>query len=130
MYTAETMGIRVTARPDYSPDRSDPEGGVYFWVYTIEIRNLGPVPVSLRSRYWRIVDGLGRVNEVRGIGVVGAQPRIAPGEAYDYTSGCPLTTPSGIMQGSYTMQTDAGDFFDVAIPAFSLDLPVQRRTVN
>ncbi|MBR7518424.1 Co2+/Mg2+ efflux protein ApaG, partial [Mycobacterium tuberculosis] len=84
------------------PERSDPEQGVYFWVYTIEIRNLGDIPVQLKTRSWRITDGLGRVQEVRGSGVVGEQPRIAPGEAYDYSSGCPLTTPSGIMQGHYT----------------------------
>lgn len=130
MYTAETKGIRVTARPDFSPERSDPERGQYFWTYAIEIRNLGAEPVWLKARYWRITDGLGRVSEVRGAGVVGEQPRIAPGEAYDYTSGCPLTTSSGIMQGHYTMQTETGDVIDVAIPAFSLDLPAQRRTVN
>ena len=75
---------------------------------------------------------IGRFGRVgfNGVGVVGEQPRIAPGDAYDYTSGCPLTTPSGIMQGRYTMQTEAGDFFDVAIPAFSLDLPAARRSVN
>lgn len=130
MYTAETQGIRVTAWPDYAPDRSDPEHNAYFWRYTIEVRNLGTVPVWLRARAWRIVDENGRVSEVRGIGVVGEQPRIAPGEAYGYTSGCPLTTPSGIMQGYYTMQTDGGDVFDVAIPAFSLDLPTAARRVN
>lgn len=130
MYTAETMGIRVTARPQYAADRSDPERGVYVWTYTIEITNLGPVPVWLRTRSWHIIDGLGRVKEVQGVGVVGEQPRIAPGERYDYTSGCPLTTPSGIMRGRYTMQTEAGDFFDVTIPAFSLDLPAERRLVN
>jgi ApaG protein len=130
MYTAETMGIHVTAAVEYAPERSDPERGLYFWLYRIEIRNRGPVPVWLRTRAWRIVDGLGRVREINGVGVVGEQPRIAPGDAYDYTSGCPLTTPSGIMQGRYTMQTEAGDFFDVAIPAFSLDLPAARRSVN
>lgn len=130
MYTAETKGIRVTAQPNFSPERSDPERGHYFWTYTIEIRNLGPVAVWLRARTWRITDGLGRVSEVQGAGVVGEQPRIAPGEAYDYTSGCPLTTSSGIMQGHYTMQTETGDVIDVAIPAFSLDVPAQRRTVN
>jgi ApaG protein len=130
MYTAETQDIRVTVWPDYAPDRSDPDTGSYFWRYTVEVRNLGAAPVWLRARAWRIVDGLGRVSEVRGIGVVGDQPRIAPGEAYGYTSGCPLTTPSGIMQGHYTLQTEAGAFFDVAIPAFSLDLPTATRQVN
>lgn len=130
MYTAETMGIRVTARPAYAPERSDPERGVYVWTYAIAIENLGPHPVWLRARRWQIVDGLGRTKEISGIGVVGEQPRIAPGERYDYTSGCPLTTPSGIMRGHYTVQTEAGDFFDVVIPAFSLDLPVENRLVN
>jgi ApaG protein len=130
MYSTETRGIAVTVTPEYSSERSDPESGAYFWAYTIEIRNNGAEPVWLRSRLWRIIDGLGRVREVTGPGVVGEQPRIAPGEAYRYTSGCPLTTPSGIMEGTYTMQTEAGTLFDAAIPAFSLDLPDGRRVIN
>jgi ApaG protein len=130
MYSAETMGIQVVAQPNYAPERSDPERGVYFWSYTITIRNLGPVPVQLRARYWRITDALGRVQEVEGAGVVGEEPSLAPGESFEYTSGCPLTTPSGFMTGHYRMQTPEGDFFDAEIPAFSLDLPDVRRVVN
>ena len=86
--------------------------------------------MQLLSRYWHITDANGRVEEVSGAGVVGEQPELNPGDSYQYTSGCPLTTPSGIMVGRYTMRDEAGQMFDVAIPAFSLDLPGTARTVN
>ena len=86
--------------------------------------------MQLNSRHWQITDANGRTEEVRGAGVVGKQPVLRPGEAFSYTSGCPLSTPSGIMVGSYQMQNDKGDRFSIAIPAFSLDLPDVRRTVN
>jgi ApaG protein len=130
MYTATTNNIRVTALPDYLPDRSDPEQGRYFWAYTIEIANLGHDRVQLLSRHWIIIDSCGRREEVRGAGVVGEQPVLEPGECFRYASGCPLSAPSGIMQGSYRMIDDAGAAFDVVIPAFSLDSPHANPTLN
>jgi ApaG protein len=129
-YAAVTRGIRVTVEPRYMPDHSQPESNQYFWAYTIEISNLSPETVQLRTRHWRITDGLGRLQEVRGPGVVGEQPVLAPGESFRYTSGCPLETPDGMMAGAYEMVTEDGDAFEVEIPAFSLDSPFSRRILN
>jgi ApaG protein len=130
MYVAMTRNIEVAVTPRFLPERSSPEQGHYFWAYTIEITNKGQETVQLKTRHWRITDALGRVQEVRGAGVVGEQPRLAPGESFEYTSGVPLPTPSGFMIGSYSMVTDTGERFDIAIPAFSLDSPEARRTIN
>ncbi len=130
MYQAETRGVRVTVTPEYQPDKSEPEEKRWFWAYRVEIVNDGSEPVRLRSRHWRIVDERGRVELVDGPGVVGEQPHLAPGERFEYTSGCPLSTPSGFMSGSYRMQTDGGEFFAAEIPAFSLDLPEPGRVLN
>jgi ApaG protein len=130
MYMAITNDIQVTALPDFLPDRSDPDQSRYFWSYTIEIANLGRERVQLVSRHWIIIDANGRKEEVRGPGVVGEQPVLEPGETFRYASGCPLTTPSGMMQGSYRMVTDEGATFDVEIPAFSLDSPMSHPTLN
>jgi len=125
MYSSTTRDIRVTVRPTYLADQSAPADNHYVWAYHIRIDNDGERPVQLRSRFWRITDGFGRVQEVRGPGVVGEQPVIQPGTAYEYTSGTPLATPSGIMVGTYQVETDDGESFEVAIPAFSLDSPHQ-----
>ena len=130
MYSAVTNDIRVTVRPEYSDDRSEPELGRYFWFYTIDIQNESLVSVQLTHRHWRITDARGKLEEVRGPGVVGEQPMLEPGQSFRYTSGCPLSTPSGIMAGSYRMVDENGRAFDVVIPAFSLDSPHARRTVN
>ena len=130
MYQATTRDIRVKVEPSFIEEESSPDEGRYFWAYTIEVTNLGLATVQLRSRYWRITDARGKVEEVRGPGVVGKQPVLKPGETFTYTSGCPLTTPSGFMTGTYQMQTDAGEMFVVQIPAFSLDRPGTRRVVN
>ena len=130
MYQSVTRNIEVTVKPEYLADRSSPATGEYFWAYTIEITNRGTETVQLRTRHWRITDGMGRKQEVRGPGVVGKQPVLKPGEKFSYTSGCPLPTTSGIMVGTYQMQTEKGELFNIAIPAFSLDLPDVRRTVN
>ena len=114
MYEAVTRGIRVSVTPAYVEDRSDPDEGQFFWTYTIDIHNGGSDPVQLRARHWRITDGSGRLEEVRGPGVVGQTPVIAPGARFTYTSGCPLKTPSGIMMGSFQMQDAEGALFDVA----------------
>jgi ApaG protein len=129
-YVAVTRGIRVSVLPQYLTDESDPDDGRYFWAYTIDIENEGRETVKLRSRIWRITDETGKVEEVRGPGVVGQTPTLKPGESFRYTSGCPLPTPSGIMVGSFQMTTEDGEMFDVAVPAFSLDSPEARRVVN
>lgn len=129
-YRAITDGIEVEVEPFYLEERSDPSQGRYVWAYRVTIENRSDFPVQLLSRYWHITDANGRVEEVRGDGVVGEQPELGPGDSYQYTSGCPLPTPSGIMVGRYTMQSGSKRLFDIDIPAFSLDLPDQRRTVN
>jgi ApaG protein len=130
MYRATTHDIRVSVEPQFLEERSAPDDGRFFWAYTVEIENRGERTVQLRSRFWRITDGSGRVEEVRGAGVVGEEPVLAPGQAFTYTSGCPLRTPSGIMMGWYQMESDAGELFNVDIPAFSLDSPHERRPMN
>lgn len=130
MYEAVTRKIRVRVRPEYVADQSAPEDNYFFWAYTVEISNLGNETVQLKSRVWKITDGNGRTEEVRGPGVVGEQPKLSPGESYSYSSGCPLKTPQGLMVGSYQMVDAAGRMFDIAIPAFSLDSPFNRPTLN
>ena len=123
MYKQTTRAIAVTVKPTYLDDQSSPSDDHYVWAYEVRIENQGAETVRLRSRYWRITDAMGRVQEVRGPGVVGEQPVLRPGQAFEYRSGTPLTTPSGIMVGSYRMETPLGESFEVAIPAFSLDCP-------
>jgi ApaG protein len=130
MYRAVTHDVEVSVVPQFLPDRSEPDERRFVWAYTVEITNRRAEPVQLRSRYWRIVDASGKVEEVRGPGVVGEEPVIAPGGTYRYTSGCPLRTPSGIMSGSYVIERPSGGMLDVKIPAFSLDSPFARRSVN
>ena len=130
MYRAITQNIQITVEPEYLADRSRPEDNRYFWAYTIEITNLGDHKVQLTHRHWRITDANGKMDQVRGAGVVGEQPHLEPGETFRYTSGCPLTTPSGIMVGSYRMVDVDGREFDVDIPAFSLDSPHAKRILN
>lgn len=130
MYRRITRNIEVGVEPFYLEDRSDPAEGRYVWAYRVTISNNSDRFVQLMSRYWHITDAMGRVEEVRGMGVVGEQPELNPGDSYQYTSGCPLSTPSGIMVGRYTMRNERGELFDVDIPAFSLDLPGKPRSVN
>ena len=130
MYSSVTNSVRVTVKPLYLEEKSDPERGRFFWTYAIEIGNEGSRSVQLLARYWRITDGNGQVEEVRGDGVVGEQPEINPGNSFSYTSGCPLSTPSGIMVGSYQMVGADGEIFSVDIPAFSLDLADARPVIN
>lgn len=130
MYQAITRDISVTVEPQYLADRSEPAKRQYFWAYTIEITNQGTTAVQLKRRHWIITDGRGQRHEVKGPGVVGEEPIIEPGESFRYTSGCPLDTPDGFMVGSYDMIGDDGTVFSVAIPAFSLDSPRDRRVLN
>ncbi|MBV8567871.1 MAG: Co2+/Mg2+ efflux protein ApaG [Methylobacteriaceae bacterium] len=130
MYKAVTRNIEVTVLPEFLPDRSEPSEGRFVWAYTIEITNHSDQAVQLKSRHWIITDARGHVEEVRGPGVVGEQPVLNPGDAFRYTSGCPLSTPSGIMSGTYRMAGADGRAFDIEIPAFSLDSPYAKRVLN
>jgi ApaG protein len=130
MYRAVTHQIEVQVAPRFLSERSSPENGYFFWAYTITLTNRGRETVQLKTRHWRITDGNGKLQEVRGVGVVGEQPVLRPGENFEYTSGVPLPTPSGFMVGTYGMVTAAGKPFDIDIPAFSLDLPQEGRTLN
>lgn len=130
MYAESTKGVTVTAQPIYLEEQSSPGEHRFVWAYQIRIENQSPETVQLLTRHWRITDAQGRVQEVRGDGVVGEQPILEPGQTFEYTSGCPLSTPSGFMVGSYGMVTAGGGIFDVAIPAFSLDSPHGTLSVN
>ncbi|MBY3159258.1 Co2+/Mg2+ efflux protein ApaG [Rhizobium laguerreae] len=130
MYRALTREIEVVVEPFYLEEQSDPEDDRYVWGYRIVISNNSGIAVRLVNRYWNITDQNGQVDEVTGPGVVGEQPRLRPGDTYEYSSGCPLDTPSGLMFGHYQMETDDGEMFDVDIPAFSLDAPGLLRVLN
>lgn len=130
MYRAVTAGIAVTVEPRYLKDRSSPVERRYAWSYTVTIENGGSEPVQLRARRWLITDELGQTSEVQGPGVVGQEPVLRPGGEFTYTSWVPLTTPSGIMRGTYQVQRSTGEMFDVEIPAFSLDSPEDMRRLN
>jgi ApaG protein len=130
MYQAVTELIRVTVRPEFLDSQSQPENSKFIWAYTITVENGSIETVTLLTRHWVITDGHGRRQVVRGDGVVGEQPSLRPGQRFEYTSGCPLSTPSGMMVGSYGMVTASGRPFDVAIPAFSLDSPHDKHSLN
>jgi ApaG protein len=117
-------------KPRFVADRSSPENGYFFWAYTISIANKGGETVQLKTRHWRITDANGRMQEVRGAGVVGEEPVLKAGEEFEYTSGVPLQTPSGFMAGTYGMVSAAGEHFDITVPAFSLDSVEAKRTLN
>jgi ApaG protein len=130
MYRAITRKIEVTVTPRFWAERSSPDKDYFFWAYTIDIANLGTETVQLKTRHWRITDAHGRLQEVKGPGVVGEEPVLKPGDSFEYTSGVPLPTPSGFMTGTYGMVTDKGEHFDIEIPAFSLDCSYAERTIN
>jgi ApaG protein len=123
-YIAETRGIIVRVSVNYMPEQSMPSEGRWFWAYHIRIENKGPLAVQLLTRRWEISDALGDHHIVEGDGVIGEQPIIDVGKAYDYVSGCPLPTSSGAMVGSYHMLGEDGFLFDIAIPRFDLRAPV------
>jgi ApaG protein len=131
MYEAVTRDVRVTVTPLFLAEESMPDMNRFVWSYTITITNNGRHTVQLLSRYWHIVDGLGRVQEVRGAGVIGKQPILARGESHTYTSGCPLDTPEGSMSGTFRMLAlESFEFFDVEIPLFPLQSPHAKRTTH
>jgi len=129
-YYAETKEIKVSVKPTFLEDQSSPSDDHYVWAYHVRIENSGKQTVQLLNRHWRITDARGRMQEVKGRGVVGEQPVLKPGQTFEYTSGVPLSTPSGIMFGTYEMDDGAGATFQVKVPAFSLDSPHQARQLH
>lgn len=130
MYKSTTQGIEVSVEPFYIEDQSEPDKERWVFGYKVTIENTGPAPVQILTRHWQITDARGRRIEVRGEGVIGEQPRLEPGQSFQYTSGTPLSTPTGFMMGSYGMTREDGIEFDVTIPAFSLDIPDERRSLH
>lgn len=130
MYHKTTRAIRVTVTPTFLEEQSTPEDDYFVWAYSVSIENLGEETVQLMTRFWRITDNSGRNQEVRGEGVVGEQPILQPGQTYEYVSGAPLGTASGIMAGSYQMQNAGGEMFDVEIPAFALESPYEKKRLH
>jgi ApaG protein len=127
---AKTLGISVSVEPTYVETRSSPENSQYFWVYRVIIENQGRETVHLLSRHWMISNARGEFTEIKGPGVVGEQPVLKPGESFEYTSGAPLDTPSGMMGGAYQMESESGERFDIEIPTFSLDRPNEGVILN
>ena len=130
MYEETTHDISVSVEPTFLDDQSDPEDGRYVWAYHITIKNKSNFTVQLISRHWEITNGRGERQEVIGDGVVGQQPVLKPGQAFDYSSGCPLTTPTGIMVGTFSMLTGEAGMIQVKVPAFSLDSPYDTAHVH
>ena len=129
-YMANTREIAVSVEPTYLETRSSPDSSQYFWAYRVIIENQGRETVQLLSRHWMITNARGELTEVKGPGVVGEQPVLKPGESFEYTSGAPLDTPSGMMGGAYQMESESGERFDIEIPTFSLDRPNQGVLMN
>ena len=120
----------MSVEPTYLETRSSPDSSQYFWAYRVTIENRGGETVQLLSRHWMITNARGELTEVKGPGVVGEQPVLKPGESFEYTSGAPLNTPSGMMGGAYQMENEGGERFDIEIPTFSLDRPNQAAFLN
>ncbi len=130
MYRATTNGITVIVQSYYLEDQSMPDASHYVWAYTVKIENNSNETVQLRRRHWKVTDGNGCLHEVFGAGVVGEEPLLKPQESFEYTSGTPLSTPTGIMAGTYHMERKNGEFFEIDIPTFSLDSPQAYVHVN
>ena len=130
LYRAITKEIAVSVIPTYLEAQSSPGSSEYFWAYRVIIENQGQETVQLQSRHWIITNARGESTEVKGAGVVGEQPVLKPGESYEYTSGAPLNTMSGMMGGAYQMESEGGERFEIEIPTFSLDSPNQNVLLN
>lgn len=123
MAESRKCDISVAVRPEYLPEQSDPAAGRYVFAYTITIRNTGSIAAQLISRHWIITDAESQIQEVKGLGVVGHQPLLKPGESFEYTSGCAVATPVGTMRGTYQMVAEDGTQFEAIIPEFTLAMP-------
>ncbi len=130
MYECTTKNVTVRVEPEFLREQSSPADHRYIWAYTVEIENQGTANVQVMERVWQIADRNGQVCTVRGEGIVGEKPVLRPGEVFRYTSGAPLSAPSGVMLGSYQLEKEGGERFDIAIPAFSLDSPFEARAIN
>ena len=130
MYSKKTRKINITVNPYFLDDQSEPDEQHFVWAYQVTIDNQGNEKVQLKNRYWKIIDSNGSEQEVKGEGVVGEQPILNPGEKFEYTSGTPLSTPSGFMGGYYEMETKEGKKFEAIIPQFSLDSPFIKNNLN
>ena len=130
MYSKKTKKINITVNPYFLDDQSEPEEQHFVWAYQVTIDNQGNEKVQLKNRYWKIIDSNGSEQEVKGEGVVGEQPILNPGEKFEYTSGTPLSTPSGFMGVHYEMETKNGKKFEAIIPQFSLDIPFIKNNLN
>jgi len=130
VYALTTRSITISVEPEFLDEHSDLHEHRFVWAYHVRIENQGLQTVQLKSRYWHITDEMGRVQEVSGAGVIGEQPTLKPGDSFEYSSGTPLGTASGIMQGHYVMMAENGETFEVAIPVFSLDSPYQSRLLH
>lgn len=130
MYEQRTKDVVVRVEPDFLHEESSPADHRFIWAYTVEIENQSATDLQVVERFWKIADSSGQVQEVRGTGVVGEQPVLKPGEVFRYTSGAPLTAPSGMMLGSYFMETPLGERIAVDIPTFLLDSPHEPRALN
>jgi ApaG protein len=129
-YEAETNGVCIRVRPVFVDEQSSPEDDRFLWAYHIEIENRGRHTLQLMTRHWRITDGDGRIQHVDGAGVIGKQPVLHPGARFEYSSGCPLTTPCGMMQGAYRFEDETGASVEATIPLFALDSPYDERRPN
>ena len=130
MYSKKTKKINITVSPYFLDDQSEPDDQHFVWAYQVTIDNQSNEKIQLKNRYWKIIDSNGSEQEVKGEGVVGEQPILNPGEKFEYTSGTPLSTPSGFMGGYYEMETNKGEKFDAIIPQFSLDIPFIKNNLN
>ena len=129
-YEAETEGVMIRVTPHFIDEESSPSEERYLWAYHVEVENRGKRTLQLLTRHWHITDREGRVQEVKGAGVVGQTPVLRPGATFEYTSGCPLNSPSGMMQGTYHFEDDQGGVLEARIPLFALDSPYDRRAPN
>ena len=130
MYSKTTNGIKVTVTPYFLDDQSSPQDDHFVWAYQVNIKNLGNTTMRLSQRNWVIIDANGKILNVQGDGVVGEFPTLQPGESFEYTSGTPLKTNNGIMQGFYLMSKDDGEQLKIDIPTFSLDSPYNKKNLH
>lgn len=130
LFEQRTQDVIVRVEPEYLAEQSNPSDNRFIWAYTVEIDNQSPFDLRVTGRYWHIADSRGQVQEVRGQGVVGEKPVVKAGEQFRYTSGAPLSAPSGMMSGSYRVEPDSGEPYDVEIPVFVLDSPFEGTMFN
>ncbi|MEP3655305.1 MAG: Co2+/Mg2+ efflux protein ApaG [Litorimonas sp.] len=129
-YEQRTEDVIVRVAPEFLAEQSNPSDSRFIWAYTVEIDNQSDKDLTVTDRFWQIADSSGQVQEVRAAGVVGETPMVKSGETFRYTSGAPLTAPSGMMRGAYTMRTESGESFDIIVPTFLLDSPHEGHCLN